>query len=474
MNGFFRRTNKPVSHASKLVIEQLEHRLVPAVTFHGGSLLANPDVNPLFYGAQWQSNLTLASEETQIIAFFQTIVGSAYLTSLTQYNVSAGTYVGSSNDTSTAPQTLDDSAIQKILLNDIGGGLLGTPDSDRIYFVFTPPGTEVTLTRQGVQSTSGTEANTPHFTGYHSAIAATPDIFYVVIPYPGGVNQGVSTLAAVDQLTIAASRQLVDTATDPLNGSGWTASAQTQSYASEIGDLDTGAYGGLLGYQVQFVWSNAYNFALLPEPSNLSTAANDLTHSAEYFSNMITGDYYELLGRLPAPSEVAQWVAMMEAGTTDAEVLNGFLSSAEYYAHVGGTNQDWVASLYVQVLNRQADTSGENGWLSALASGTSRLTIANDFTTSPERDGEIVAMDYQQYLGRSASPTEIASWVPTLEHGTSPENLAAMFVDSSEAFFLVSNCSINNWLNLAYSTILERAPDPAGAASWIQFLDQGL
>jgi hypothetical protein len=189
---FFHKHGKQLPHqTAALGVEQLEARQLLSVTYHGGPLLQNPDVEVLFYGPQWGSDPTLHAVAGQIDQFVQTIVNSAYMDMLNEYNVGRGSFVGSAVDPTTPPATLDDSQIQNSLIHDVAAGLLLPPDGNRVYFVFTPPGTEVTFTdSSGTLNTSGTEANTPHFLGYHDVAQAsfrTPRLFYAVMPYPGGV-----------------------------------------------------------------------------------------------------------------------------------------------------------------------------------------------------------------------------------------------------------------------------------------------
>jgi len=46
-------------------LELLEDRLVPAVTYHGGALLANVGVEALYYGSAWNNSTALTQRESQ-------------------------------------------------------------------------------------------------------------------------------------------------------------------------------------------------------------------------------------------------------------------------------------------------------------------------------------------------------------------------------------------------------------------------
>jgi hypothetical protein len=416
---------------------------VLSVTYHGGPLLHNPGIEVIYYGSQWRTDPTLAAQASQINTFLQTIAASEYLGMLAEYAVGKGTLLDSAVDNATASSTTDDTVLQKGLVADINSGLVHFPDLNRVYFIFTPPGTEVTFTSNGVLHTSGTEPNLPHFAAYHAAVLAKPkNVYSAIIPYPGGVNGSAGGIAIFDQLTIAASHELAEAATDPDTANGWINDALIQSNGGEIADLANDRYGGVLGYQVQYLWSNRVITTILPEPTNLLAAANGFTHSTEYFSNLIIQDYQQFLGRTPTQSEITLWISNLERGVTDEQVLAGFLASSEYFQRAGGTNKAWVDSLYQNVLSRNADTGGENYWLQALGAGQSLTVAAYGFAASGEHEGELVQGDYQRYLFRSASAAEIAGWVALIRRGQTQEQVAAQFASSPEAFYIMSNSNI--------------------------------
>jgi Domain of unknown function (DUF4214) len=475
---FFRKQGRQPSRPSHAPgLEQLEARQLLSVTYHGGPLLRNPDVEVLFYGSQWATDPSLQAVAGQIYQFFQTIVNSAYMDMLNEYGVGRGSVVGWAVDPTTAPATLDDSQIQNSLVQDVVSGVLLPPDSNRVYFVFPPPGTEVTFTDgNGTLNTSGNEANTPHFLGYHDAVPATfrtPTLYYAVIPYPGGVNGLQSAMTAFQQMTFASSHELAESATDPDTMTGWLDDAQSQSGGGEIADLANGEYGTILGYDVTYVWSNIMNMAILAKPTNLQAVAYSFTTSREYYTDLIVADYQQLLGRTPAQTEINLWLNSFRAGATDEQVLAAFLATPEYYQRVGGTNKAWVDSLYKQVLNRSADSVGESYWLQALAAGQSRAAVAYGFTASSEHEQDLIQADYQLYLGRSASSAEVSAWLTDIQHGLTQELVAAEFASSDEAYYAANGSNLNDWLTYAYQTILDRAPDTQGNNAWLQVLENG-
>ncbi|MCI0460614.1 MAG: DUF4214 domain-containing protein, partial [Gemmataceae bacterium] len=205
----------------------------------------------------------------------------------------------------------------------------------------------------------------------------------------------------------------------------------------------------------------------------LAEVANGFTHSNEYLTNLVTQYYLQLLHRTPSAAEVNSWVGLLEGGLRAEQVLAGFTSSAEYYLQASGTDQAWVDALYHDVLGRGSDTGGEAGWLSRLASGTSRFAVAHGFTASVEHRTRIVAGYYQRFLGRTADVSEVAGWVNNIEHGMADEQVIAAFLASDE-FYVGHGNSIQGWLNGAYQVVFERVPDPNGFNYWEGYVQEQL
>jgi hypothetical protein len=124
-----------------------------------------------------------------------------------------------------------------------------------------------------------------------------------------------------------------------------------------------------------------------------------------------------------------------------------------------------VEALYHDLLGRGPDAGGTAWWLSRLASGSSRSSIAQGFLDSVEYETMLVAADYQRYLGRTADGAEVAGWVNNLTQGMSDEQVIAAFVASDE-FYFRHGSSIQGWLDGAYQTVLQRDPDPNGFSYW--------
>jgi hypothetical protein len=254
--------------------------------------------------------------------------------------------------------------------------------------------------------------------------------------------------------------------------------------------------------------------ASVPPPSWLHPVANDLTHSAEYYTKFITAAYQTYLGRSPDAGGLASWLSQMQNGLTDEQLEAAFIGSGEYIQNHGGPGAGWVTSLYHDLLGRTPSPSEVAGWVQALANGETPAQVAYGFAASSEREGDRVVQDYQTFLGRSPAPAEVAGWVNAFEtHAATNEDVVAGFVASAEYFqnhhsnptvwftsayqalfgqsasqavpapssltqlandLTHSNEYYTGIITAAYQHYLGRAPDGAGLAAWLSQMQNGL
>jgi len=162
---------------------------------------------------------------------------------------------------------------------------------------------------------------------------------------------------------------------------------------------------------------------------------SQLTHSAEYYANIIIRPAYEhFLGRDFDAKGLAFWVGQMQQGLTDEQLEAGFIGSDEYFNHAGGTNTLWVDAMYEDLLGRAPDSQGEAFWVGQLAAGESRSAVALGFAASPERETKRITQDYVDFLDRFPTPSEVDSWVQEFEHGVTNEDVITAFVASDEYY----------------------------------------
>jgi len=172
--------------------------------------------------------------------------------------------------------------------------------------------------------------------------------------------------------------------------------------------------------------------------SGLSTGAfaRDLVGSHEFYANeVVTPAYVKFLGRAPDAGGLAYWTSLLQKETlTDEGLAAELISSNEYFAHAGGTNELWVAALYQDLLGRQADAQGESYWVGQLQAGVSRAEVADSFANASERRREQISNGYLDILGRVPDSTGFDYWMAQFTHGATDEDLIAALIASQEFY----------------------------------------
>ena len=246
-------------------LECLEGRLVPTVTYQGGTLLPHVEVQGLYLGSDWYYNGTYYNQTAQFEAFNRFLPQSSYMDLLTQlgYGVGRGSTSAGTIDTLALNKSyyLTDSTIRGEIQRFINAGYLQQPDANRLYVVYVEPGVAI-LNDHDNDSTSIRD-----FTGYHGAFAGRAaggygaNIHYAVIAYAGGYNAILPGLTPFGTMTLTASHEIAEAATDPnvnYRALGW----YDYYYGGEIGDINR--YEALLnGYAVQSI-INKYDVAYIP------------------------------------------------------------------------------------------------------------------------------------------------------------------------------------------------------------------
>ena len=214
------------------------------LVYNKGPLMTNAQVFVAFWGTAWQQP-AFAAMIPEINKFFDYVLTSPLLDQLAEYSVpdysiQHGKRIGSvALTTPDVPKTVEDSAIQQMIQQQISAGRFPPATLNVLYFVFLP---------SGVTVTQGGSASCKAFCGYHDAISN--DVFYAVMPFPdcSGCASGLSSFEA---LTVTASHELCEAITDPVPGEGWY-----DNQNGEIGDICAWQTKKVGSYTVQKEWSN--------------------------------------------------------------------------------------------------------------------------------------------------------------------------------------------------------------------------
>ena len=146
--------------------------------------------------------------------------------------------------------------------------------------------------------------------------------------------------------------------------------------------------------------------------------------------------YRDILYREADSSGLVFWTQVLEQNLISREsVAEAFINSSEFQDIVGS-----VARLYFGTFDRMPDQAGLNYWVEALRAGASLADIGSAFVASEEflnlygpLDGAgFLAPLYNNILNREADLPGMQYWQAQLEAGVSKGQVLSLFTNSSE------------------------------------------
>src|SRR5206468_3504627 len=94
------------------------------------------------------------------------------------------------------------------------------------------------------------------------------------------------------------------------------------------------------------------------------------------YQQRVVASYYQLFaGRAASASEIGAWVALMQQGTTEEQVVSLMLTSAGFNA-LHSDDGSFLQALYTDLLGRTAAPAEIAAWESVMAGGMSRASVA--------------------------------------------------------------------------------------------------
>ncbi|MCR8550897.1 DUF4214 domain-containing protein [Salipiger sp. P9] len=244
--------------------------------------------------------------------------------------------------------------------------------------------------------------------------------------------------------------------------------------------------------------------------------------------------FYEIiLGRDADPSGSNNWTDRLYTGVrSGADVARGFIFSPEF-VNQGTTNEEYVETLYAAFFGRPADATGLANWSARLDGGMTRAQVLNGFIFSAEfgrlaqsygilvdsssgaySDAPVIVGDgtdantlrggpgdniiydegtgveevynndklvtgqvYRLYgatLAREPDANGFESWVAGLQTNLTLLQVATRFVNSAEFQNTYGSLTDEEFVTLLYHNVLGRAPDANGLANWVQRLEDGM
>lgn len=257
--------------------------------------------------------------------------------------------------------------------------------------------------------------------------------------------------------------------------------------------------------------------------------------NGQYFSALVRL-YHASFDRSSDNAGMANWATQLASGSLSiADVADEFIQSDEFISLYGDnvSDEDFVNLLYMNVLKREADEDGFNGWLNQLTNGTSRSDVLLGFSDSDEHvqsteveyadeldeaeqieieieqsdstdledsndledsedsndsedstesthqnhsDEDALHLLYDAAFNRSADEEGLGNWISILARSDiSLEDIAESFIESAEFQNIYGdNVSDDDFIEALYENTLDRASDSSGKANWLGQLASGM
>jgi hypothetical protein len=255
---------------------------------------------------------------------------------------------------------------------------------------------------------------------------------------------GKASFSVTLNLPVAVGRFLTATATnttaDPSSQAGAVNVFNTSEFSPGlfVGSANQAflfkVYRDLLGRPVDAVGLTGWTL-LLDHGVPPTQVVQMIQNSLEYRTREVETLYTRFLHRSADTGGLITDVNLLAAGATVTQIEIAILASEEYFANRGGgTNTGFVNALYLDLLGRNADPSGQT-FVNALNNQVlTRTQVARAILTSPEGLQDTVQGFYVQCLFRSGSSSELSGWVSLLQGGTSQEAVLAAILGSAESF----------------------------------------
>ena len=158
--------------------------------------------------------------------------------------------------------------------------------------------------------------------------------------------------------------------------------------------------------------------------------------------------YISVLGRPIDPSGQAFFQAQLDSGVSYLTVQGEIASSAESQAD--------IAAFYTADLGRPVDAGSLASWVSYLSTGGTQAATHMAIATSTEAANAVNAI-YQADLGRPASAADMSGWEQSFSSGNSLSLLRSLVAPSGEAA---------NAINATYQAVLGRPASIADITGW--------
>ncbi|QDU62536.1 hypothetical protein Pan216_34030 [Planctomycetes bacterium Pan216] len=166
-----------------------------------------------------------------------------------------------------------------------------------------------------------------------------------------------------------------------------------------------------------------------------SDVSGTFATSAEFFTRYLEDAYVDLLLREASQGDINAWLGGLVEGTSSMQDVTAAICASQEYFQTRGNNDAelYLDSVATDLLGRPADATLEAAFL-PLADAGNLTAVADGIEFSLERAYDIVDGIFVEFLGREADDTAKDSWTPVVQNNGT--NIAAALVAASEEAFL--------------------------------------
>lgn len=202
--------------------------------------------------------------------------------------------------------------------------------------------------------------------------------------------------------------------------------------------------------------------------------------------------YEAVLDRKPDSLGLSFWTEKLSHGTALSEIATSFTESSEFKSEYGLlSDEQFVALLYNNVLDRAPDAGGLSAWVTSLNAGSNRSSVVLGFSESmefqqkvssetregiwvPDAEATTIARLYYAALDRAPDAEGLKSWTNALETSASLEKIVGGFMQSEEFQTRYGKLDDGMFVDVLYDNVLDRVADVSGKGVWTYALSQGM
>jgi hypothetical protein len=175
----------------------------------------------------------------------------------------------------------------------------------------------------------------------------------------------------------------------------------------------------------------AYWTAVLNAGTTKAQVTNLLVNSTEYKADQVKAAFQTFLHRPADQPSLIYFVSLMNQGMSIEQVQALIAGSTEYFlGRAGNSNTGFLTAVFQDILHRPIDPGSLQTLQGMLTSGTSRIQIALDLMNTTEYKTDLIQNAYQQYVQTTAGPAVISALLSLQSGGASADTVIAAVLAS--------------------------------------------